>query len=185
MTKSSGFLTLVLAAAIIGGSSFAAEQQLEFTPQNGFGGASEGNGSLTLFFGKPRPFHVVSHGSEQSDGTFRLEQKVTFQDKPPQARVWILTTISPDHYSGTLSDAAGPVSAYTSGPRLSLHYRVKGPLVLHQELQLMHDGKTIDNVGEITLLGIPVGHLHETITRKYPYISSQNSFKPKSLHGSK
>jgi hypothetical protein len=185
MTKSSGFLTLILAAAIVGGSSFAAEQQLEFTPQNGFGGESEGNGSLKLFLGKPRPFHVESRGSEQRDGTFRLEQKITFQGKSPQARAWILTTISPHHYSGTLSDADGPVSAFTSGPRLSLQYRVKGPLVMHQELQLMHDGKTIDNVGVITLLGIPVGHLHETITRKDPYIPSHNSLKPKSLRGSK
>ena len=184
MTKSSVFLTLILAAAIVGGSSFAAEQQLEFTPQNGFGGVSEGNGSLTLFLGKPRPFHVESRGSEQRDGTFRLEQKITFQGKPPQARVWILTTISPDHYSATLSDAAGPVSGSTSGSRLSLQYRVKGPLVMHQELQLMPDGKTIDNIGVITLLGIPVGHLHETITRKDPYILSHNSFKPKSLRSS-
>jgi hypothetical protein len=37
---------------------------------------------------------------------------------------------------------------------------------MHQTLELMPDGKTIDNVGKITLLGIPVGRLHETITRK-------------------
>jgi hypothetical protein len=47
-----------------------------------------------------------------------------------------------------------------------LHYRVKGPFVLHQQLELMPDGKTISNVGRITLLGIPVGWLREVITRK-------------------
>ena len=52
------------------------------------------------------------------------------------------------------------------GSRLLLEYRVKGPLVMHQTLELMPDGKTIDNVGKVTLLGIPVGRLHETITRK-------------------
>lgn len=37
---------------------------------------------------------------------------------------------------------------------------------MHQELELMQDGRTIDNIGTLTLLGIPVGHMHETITRK-------------------
>ncbi len=168
MTNIIALRTFLLATAIAGSSLLAAVPQLEFTPQNGFGGTSEGNGSLVLLFGKPQPFHVESHGHQQSDGTFRLEQRVTFPGKTPQNRVWILTTVSPNHYSATLSDAPGPVTGFTSGPRLSLQYRVKGPLVMHQELQLMPDGKTIDNVGVITLLGIAVGHLHETITRKDP-----------------
>ncbi|MFS8063548.1 MAG: DUF3833 family protein [Luteimonas sp.] len=178
-------LTFILTTAIVGSSSLAAVPQLEFTPKNGFGGVSEGNGSLTLLFGKPQLFHVESHGNEQSDGTFRLEQRVTFQGKPPQDRVWILTTVSPNHYSATLSDAPGPVTGTTSGPRLSLQYRARGPLVMHQELQLMPDGKTIDNVGVVTLLGIAVGRLHETITRTNPSITSNNSFKPKPLRGFK
>ena len=176
--------TFVLAVLLIAGASFATEQPKTFTPQAGFGGESEGNGTLKLFLGKPQPFHVVSHGAEQSDGLFHLEQRVTFEGKPPQDRVWILTTVSPDHYSATLSDASGRATGFTSGSRLSLRYRVKGPLVMHQELQLMSDGKTIDNVGVITLLGIPVGHLHETIVRKDPSLTSNNSFKPKPLRGS-
>ena len=158
----------VLVALLIAGFSFAAERPYEFTPEAGFRGESKGEGTLTLFFGKPRPFHVVSLGVVQSDGSFRLEQRVTFEGKTPQDRVWVLITTSPDHYSATLSDASGPATGVTSGSRLSLRYRVKGPLVMHQELQLMSDGKTIDNVGVITLLGIPVGHLHETIKRTNP-----------------
>ena len=176
---------LALTAAIVGASSLASVPQLDFTPQNGFGGTSEGNGSLVLLFGDPQPFHVESHGYQQSDGTFRLEQEVTFQGTAPQNRVWILTTVSPNHYSATLSDAPGPVTGSTSGPHLSLQYRVKGPLVMHQELQLMPDGKTIDNVGVITFIGIPVGHLHETITRKGPGLTSNNSFKPNLLRSIK
>jgi len=184
MMKITALLSFVLATSIVGCPLFAAEQQLEFTPQNGFGGESEGNGSLKLFLGKPRPFHVESRGSEQSDRTFRLEQRVTFQGKPPQDRVWILTTVTPNHYSARLSDAASPVTGSTSGARLFLQYRIKGPLVMHLELKLLPDGKTIDNVGTITLLGIPVGYLHETITRRGPGITSNNSFKPKPLRGS-
>jgi hypothetical protein len=160
--------TFVLATLLIAGFSFAAEQPRKFTPQAGFGGESEGNGTLQLVLGKTQPFHVVSHGTELSDGSFRLEQRVAFEGKPPEDRVWIITTVSPNRYSATLSDASGPATGFTSGSRLSLRYRVKGPLVMHQELQLMPDGKTIDNVGVVTLFGIPIGHLHETIDRKDP-----------------
>ncbi|CAN5751753.1 hypothetical protein BH23GEM8_BH23GEM8_18360 [soil metagenome] len=184
MMKITALLLFVLVASIVGCPSFAAEQQREFTPQNGFGGESEGNGSLKFLFGKPRPFHVESRGSEQSDGTFRLEQRVTFQGKPPKDRVWILTTVSPNHYSGRLSDAAGRVTGSTSGPRLSLRYRVNVLLVMHQELELLPDGKTIGNVGTITLLGIPVGRLHETITRRGTGITRNNSLKPNPVRGS-
>ncbi len=124
--------------------------------------------------GKPRPFHVLSRGSVQGDGAFRLEQTITFEGEPSQERVWVISTISPNRYSATLSDAAGPVTGTTSGPRLSLRYRAKGPLVMHQELELMPDGKTIDNVGTISLLGMPVGRLQETITRSRPIITSDD-----------
>jgi len=143
----------------------AQEQLPEFTPQVGFGGHSEGNGWLKLFFGKRQPFHVESHGYEQADGTFRLDQTITFQGKPPQERHWILTTSS-NQYKGTLSNATGAVTGQTDGSRLKLRYRIKGPMVMHQTLDLMSDGKTIDNIGKITLLGISIGFLHETIVKK-------------------
>ncbi len=167
MKKMTAF-TCALAALIGGGSASAAEPARDFTPRHGFGGASEGDGTLTFLLGKPQPFHVESRGTQQADGTFRLEQTISFQGKSSKHRVWIMTEVRPNHYAATLSDAAGPVTATTSGQRLSLQYRAEGPLVMHQTLELMADGKTIDNVGVITLLGIPVGHLHETITRKGP-----------------
>lgn len=160
-------LFFVLCISVAGVSAQAKEgSSLEFTLQNGFSGHSEGDGKLGLFFGKERRLHVESHGYDQADGTFRLDQTVTFEGQPSQKRFWILKTNGQNHFTGTLSDAAGTVTGLTNGSRLRLKYRIKGPLIMHQTLELMPDGKTIDNVGKITLLGIPVGHLHETITRK-------------------
>ena len=138
----------------------------EFTPRNGFSGHSEGNGSLRLLLGRPRFFHVDSYGSDRRDGTFQLDQTITLQHGRPQNRRWVMATIGPGQYTATLSDGAGTVTGRTDGNRLFLQYRYKGPLIVHQELELMPDGKTIDNVARMTLLGIPVGRLHETIIRK-------------------
>lgn len=160
-------LVLVLSFSVVSVSAQAqAGSSAEFTPHNGFSGQSEGNGTLKLFFGKKRPFHVESRGFDQADGTFRLDQTVTFENQKSQERTWLLKTINQNRYTGTLSDAAGRVTGQTNGSVLRLKYRVKGPLVMHQTLKLMPDGKTIDNVGKVTLLGITVGRLHETITRK-------------------
>ena len=174
MSKNPWLLPALLAALAGWGPSLARAQPMEFTPQNGFDGESEGQGSLRLFLGKPRPFHVTSRGSIQSDGTFRLEQTINFRGDTPHERFWILEATGPKHYAATLSDAAGPVRGVTSGSHLSLHYRVKGPLVMHQELELSPDGKTIDNVGVITVFGIPVGRLHETIRRSVADIKPGN-----------
>ncbi|MFP7722811.1 DUF3833 family protein [Lysobacter sp. A3-1-A15] len=161
------FLLAVAGAALLmGAPSLAEVKPIEFTPRTGFSGESEGNGTLTFLLGKPRPFRVESLGRTQADGTFRLEQRIFFQGKPPRDRVWVITSVGPGRYSATLSDAAGPVTGVTSGSRLTLHYRAKGPLFVRQDLRLLPDGRTIDNVGVITLFGIPVGHLKETIIRK-------------------
>lgn len=159
-------LFLTVALALLASPVFAMQpSHVIFTPQVGFGGNSEGNGTLKLFFGKPRPYHVESQGRVLADGTFRLDQTVMFAGESPRHRHWILTTAPAGQYTGTLSDAASKVSGHTVGARLTLRYRLKGPLVMHQRLEILPDG-TIDNVGRITLLGIPVGHLQETILRK-------------------
>jgi hypothetical protein len=150
-----------------------AQDSIEFTPRNGFSGKSEGNGTLRLMFGKPREFNVISFGKGQSDGSCRLDHTITFQGKPPQKRFWILKDANNNNYSATLSDASGQVKGITTGSRLSLKYRVKGPLMMHQELELSADGKTIDNIGVIKLLGIPIGRLYEVITRKLPVTKSK------------
>lgn len=170
-------LPIVFAAAILGAPTLAAEKPLKFTPQNGFSGDSEGNGTLTWMFGEPRSFHVESRGWAQADGAFRLEQSIQFQGEQPATRAWVITQLRPNHYSATLTDASGPVTAVTAGRLLSLRYRVKGPLFVKQELTLSPDGSTIDNVGVISLFGFPVGHLKETIVRKgralHPMIRSR------------
>ena len=174
ITKFRLLLTLGVATLIVGEPSFAVVKPIEFTPQNGFSGESEGNGTLTFLLGTPRSFRVESHGRTQTDGTFRLEQRIVFEGERPRERFWVLTNVSPNHYSATLSDAASPVTGLTSGSRLTLQYRVKGPLFVRQDLELMPDGKTINNVGVITLLGIPVGRLQETIIRKSHDLPSNN-----------
>lgn len=171
-------IPVLLIAATMACPLAAAQAPVEFTPGAGFGGESEGRGTLKFVFRKPRAFHVTSHGAEQSDGTFRLDQTITFAGEPPQSRFWVMTRTAEHYYAATLSDPAGPVEAIVSGPRLSLRYRVKGPVFMHQELELSANGRTIDNVGVVRLLGIPIGRLQETITRRTPAFTTDTTVDP-------
>lgn len=157
-------LALILVTA--GDALRAGEPSPEFTPRRGFGGRSKGNGALRLLCSPPRLYHVESFGFVRGDGAFQLNQTVAFRGRRPRNWHWVIRTVGPRHYAGTLSDAAGTVTGYHAGTRLFLRYRLAGPLVMHQTLTLRPDGRTIDNVGCITFLGLPIGRLGETILRK-------------------
>lgn len=154
-------VVLVLAA----GAARAQDPAPVFTPAAGFAGASEGRGTLRLFLGPSRAVHVRSHGRWEPDSTFRLDQSVRIGADSARSRTWYIRTVAPGRYEGTLCDAPGRVTGRTDGARLRLRYRVAGPLVMRQTLDLQPDGRTIVNRGTITLLGVPVGRLRETITR--------------------
>ncbi len=158
-------LSLILIGGLLTLAISPARAQ-EFTFENGFGGYTEGDGSLKVFLGKRRSFHVESRGYALTDSTFRLDQTITFEGKEPEMRYWMLKSDGANRYEGTLSDATGTVVARTTGSRLTLRYRINGLFFMHQTLVLLPDGRTIDNVGRIKLLGITIGDLRETITRK-------------------
>ncbi len=157
---------LVLGLGACAPTATPAAARLTFDPVQVFAGRSHGDGMLSVIFQKPQPFHVESRGFAQADGSFRLEQTVTFAGKPPQTRHWLLREVSPGNYAGTLSDAEGSVKGRTVGPQFRLIYALPGGLTMHQTLTLKPGGKTIDNIGRITFLGIQVGYLRETIERK-------------------
>lgn len=161
--KLSWLLTGLLLVQLIGVRAEA--QEVLFTPESGLSGESRGDGALRLLLGRWRPFRVQSFGSSAGDGTFTLQQTVTFEGEPPRVRTWVIREVATLEYTGTLTDASGRVQGRTSGSRLTLKYRLKGPLVMHQVLDLSADGKTIANSGRITFLGVPVGRLRETIRR--------------------
>lgn len=136
------------------------------TPASLFDGHSSGRGELTLLFGHTRPFRVQSEGRRQADGSFRLDQVVTFEGEAPRARHWIIRPAGEGRFVFSLSDAAGPGTAVVEGARLTLRYPLaRGGVRMQQVLEPAPDGRSIANTGTIRWLGIPIGRLSETITR--------------------
>ena len=131
-----------------------------------FEGRTHGKGALKLLTGRRRSFEVQGRGTTEPDGSFRLEQAVAFADGAMEQRTWRLVKLDARTYSGTLTDAAGSISAEASGNRIHLRYLLRKPAVhVEQSLYLQPDGRTVLNLATITILGIPWARLTEEIER--------------------
>jgi hypothetical protein len=161
--RRAGGIAIGMAALLAASSMARAAPPTAVDPASLFEGRSEGRGTLTLGFGRPRPYTVENRGHRDADGTFRLDQVVRFEGEAPQPRHWVIRNDGEGRYTFTLSDAAGPGIATTDGRSLRLRYAPRHGLRMHQMLSRNADG-TIANAGTVRMLGIPVGHLSETIT---------------------
>jgi hypothetical protein len=135
-------------------------------PEVFFAGRTQGKGTLGLLTGRRRTLQVEGEGHTENDGSFRLDQVVTFEDGTVEKRTWRLVGADAGTYTATLSDAAGPVSAEVTGNRFHLRYLLRKPAVyMEQWLYLQPDGRTVLNLATVTVLGIPWARLTEEITR--------------------
>lgn len=138
----------------------------EFRPEAFFAGITHGEGTLVQRGKAPRKLHVEGLGQPEANGTFRLDQTVTFDDGTTERRTWHLRQESAHTYTGSISDASGKVSAETKGNQFHLRYLLRKPAVyMEQYLYLQPDGRTVLNVATVTVIGIPFARLSEKITR--------------------
>ena len=135
-------------------------------PERFFAGETEGRGKLTMRGRAARPFKVTSRGSNESDGSFRLEQTVAYEDGEIVRRMWHMRALDGRTYTGSLSDASGETQGTIEGNAFHLRYLVRQPAIyMEQWLYLQDDGRTVMNQAEVTILGIPWARLEERIVR--------------------
>lgn len=108
---------------------------------------------------------VTGRGVVTSDGEIVLDQDVQRGSAPPSRRTWRLHRIAPGRYTGTLSDAIGPVTGEVAGNCLHLAFAMKSGLRAQQWLYLQPGGHVARNRMVVTKFGLPVASLDETIRR--------------------
>jgi hypothetical protein len=137
-----------------------------FDPAQFFAGPTHGDGTLDLRIGSDRTLRVEGMGRTEADGSFRLDQTVTYGDGAVETRVWHLRRQEGGQYTATLSDAKGEVHAEVSGTLFHLRYLLRHPAVyMEQWIYLQPDGRSAKNLAQVTVLGVPWARLAETITR--------------------
>lgn len=133
-------------------------------PMAFFTGRTHGDGELTKLLNSPTKVTVDSVGRRQGD-TLILDQTIHEGRSPPSARRWTMRPIAPNRYSGSLTDAAGPVSVVVSGPSAEIRYTTKAGVQIEQQLVLQSDGKTVLNRLSAHRFGVRVATLNETIRK--------------------
>ena len=167
---------LVLLAACLGGcapallpSDFEGGAP-QMRPEIFFAGATDSSGVLESRSGAPtRRLHVKGSGLALADGSFQLDQSVTFDQDAPQSRTWVMRRLDSHHYTATLTDASGAVEAEAYGDLFHLRYPMKSPFggQMEQWMYLQPDGRTVMNEATVRVFGVVVAHLSERITQEY------------------
>ena len=137
-----------------------------FDPINFFSGHTQGRGSLKIILHHRQSTLVTGTGVIGPDRSIVLDQDVRQGDAAPKHRTWQLKEIGRGRYTGTLTDAVGPVSGEVEGNRLRLRFAMKGGLHAQQWLYLQPGGHVAHNRMIVTKFGLPVASLDETISRE-------------------
>ncbi len=135
-----------------------------FSALDFFDGRTEGTGMLHVVMSGSKPVRVHGRG-HLAGSTLILDQIVDRVGKPPKHREWHMREGSSDHYTGTLTDARGPISGEAVGNRLHLKFRSKGGFDVQQWLTLAADGRSAHNIMVVRKFGLKVAVLDETIRR--------------------
>ena len=121
---------------------------------------------LKELLGKEKRTQTVSVGRVEKDGRLVLDQKVSVEGDPVRQRQWRLKQVGPGKFSGTLSDAKGPVEAEVIGQSVRIHYKMKGNIKVEQLLTPLPGGRAVENRATFHKWGMKVATLTERIEKR-------------------
>lgn len=137
-----------------------------FSPGAFFSGRTEGKATLRIAVKGTAPVRVEGDGHVEPDGTLVLVQRVRQGDKPPTTRTWHIRSAGPGRYTGTLTDATGPIAGDVTGNLLHLRFTMKGGLDTEQWLYLQPGEQVALNRMVVRKFGVAIASLSETITKR-------------------
>jgi len=112
-----------------------------------FTGKTHGENVIRIAFHRSHRLVIDSVGGRNKEGEFVLIDNVQEEGKPARKRTWVMHPASPDHFTGSLTDASGPVDIVVSGNSATIRYVMKdGGLKIEQQLEMQHDGTLASHV---------------------------------------
>ena len=157
----------ILAAGLLAAgaaSSDADRPKLDMTAF--FTGKSHAENVLRIALHGPKSLIVDSIGGRNKEGEFVLVDTVHEEGKPVRTRTWVMHPDGPNHFTGFLSDAIGPVDVVVRGDTAAIRYTMKdGGLRIVQQIALGADGKTLANHVIAKKFGLTFAHVDGTIRK--------------------
>jgi hypothetical protein len=153
----------IVASLSLLASAASAEPKLDMTTF--FTGKSHADNVMKVAFKKPVKLIVDSVGGIGDRGDFVLIDTVHEGDKPVRTRKWIMRQVAANHFTGSLTDAVGPVDVLVSGSGVTISYTMQGGLKVAQQMTLQPDGRTLANHVIVKKFGLTFAHVDGTIRK--------------------
>jgi hypothetical protein len=143
-------LILPASAATAAAANFSAD------PMHFFVGHTETVGQVKVLFHKGYATRSTGQGRIQPDGSLLLVQQVFDAGKPPHERRWRVRQTGPGRYTGTMTEAVGPVTIERIGDRYRFRFRMDGRLSVEQLLVPLAGGRAASSSVKIRKFGLIV-----------------------------
>jgi hypothetical protein len=130
-----------------------------------FAGRTHAENVIKIALHAPHKLTVDSVGGRNKEGQFVLIDNVQEEGKPARKRTWVMHPAGPNRFTGSLSDAAGPVDVTISGDTATIRYVMnEGHLRVEQQLKLQHDG-SLSNHAVAKKFGIKFATVDGTVRK--------------------
>ena len=129
----------------------------EQDPLRFFEGRTESVGTVKIAMRKPYHSRAIGKGEILPDGTLILVQRVEDQGQLAKERRWKMRKVGPGRYTGTMSEAKGPVTVEEVKGNYRFRFRMDGSVSVEQWLIPSPDGRSAHSKVSIRKYGIPVG----------------------------
>ena len=156
-------MTLLNVAMALAGAAAAPAPTLDMTAF--FTGRTHADNVMKIVFNRPARLVVDSIGGKGDRGDFVLIDTVREEGKPVRERKWVMKPVGPNRFTGSLSDATGPVDVTVNGRQAVIRYTMKGGLKVVQQLALQADGRTLSNHVVVRKFGLKFASVDGTIRK--------------------
>lgn len=134
-------------------------------PEQFFVGRTEGQAVVNMLLRGRHAVRDRSRGHMDRDGALVLDQIIEEEGKPVRRSNWRLVRVGPNRFTGTITDARGPVAGEVWGNVLHLRYRTVQGVSVEQWITLHPGGRTAHNHMTFHRFGLSVATLDGTIRR--------------------
>jgi hypothetical protein len=134
-------------------------------PLRFFEGRTESIGNMKVMLKAAYKMRSLGRGKIAPDGSLILIQRVEEEGKPVHERHWRIRKTGPRSYSGTMSEAKGPVSVDEIGGRYRFRFKLPGHLTVEQWVTPRPDWHSALNNVTIRKFGVLVATSDGMINR--------------------
>ena len=129
-----------------------------------FTGRTHADNDIKIVFHSAHKLIVDTVGRREGPEFVQVDT-VHEEGKPVRTRTWRMRETAANHFTGTLTDATGPVDMVVSGRTATIRYVMNGGLNILETMQLERDERALSNHVEARKFGLKFARVDGVIRK--------------------